>query len=66
MISVSMPDAVALRIFETLDYDGEGSISFEEFLLGMFPAHHFYMTAIYRQPRRAQAQGRKAVADEQG
>lgn len=68
MIDVSIPDELASRIFETFDHDGEGSIDFEEFIRGIYPAHHFYMTTMTRRRNRAgvrvpSAQHRRRLVD---
>jgi len=51
MMHIKMSDEIAFRVFETFDDDGEGSIDFIEFLLGIFPAQSYYMSTVGR--RRA-------------
>lgn len=49
MMNISMSDTVAMRVFETLDDNGQGTIDFGEFLMGIFPAHYLYLATVRRQ-----------------
>lgn len=48
MMNINMSDDIAFRVFETFDDDGEGSIDFLEFLVGIFPAQQYYMSTVGR------------------
>lgn len=48
MLRINMSEKTVRKIFEVFDDVGEGTIDFASFLLGIFPAQRYYLTATGR------------------
>lgn len=44
-LNIDVSETVAFQVFQTFDCDGEGSIDFTEFLLGVFPKRRYHSSA---------------------
>lgn len=56
IMQITLREDIAMRVFETFDDDGKGAIDFSDFVMGVFPAQHYYMSAIGRASTESPAQ----------